>query len=332
MKKFIAGMLTGLFTAILFVLSSTVWAGSSLDIKLLPVSFSFNGEKKELPGDYAALHYNGHIYAPIRYIAENVKAGIAYNEHDETVTVLQETKDKLLLKAVTDNGTVYVRNLAFAKEIDMPVLQGEIMIDPAERLWGSDYTVCIFDLTFLNSQGKEIPNTRPVFTFVKRQDLGKVTSFNKMIVNDELKDADIHSARLHVTYLDRHPVHTETPPLPVVQTANGQAEVIQATYCWRGCGEYGPARDLIERVGTKPTEVTSGEKITVSLDYDPQPQSFNLSRYIDGKTYPEPVEFKDRSFTAPVEKGVYVYTLSAFWYGGDSSFADSSYAFTLRVN
>ncbi|MFN0224617.1 stalk domain-containing protein [Paenibacillus sp. KR2-11] len=86
MKRFLLGLCCGAALAS----STLVYASDEIRAALFPVQFEFNGEKRETPSRFAVLNYNGHTYVPLRYMAENLGAGAAYREEDNTVSVVSE--------------------------------------------------------------------------------------------------------------------------------------------------------------------------------------------------------------------------------------------------
>lgn len=319
MRKYVIGIIIGIVLA----LSSTAIASTIVETSIFPVNFIFNGEKKELTGEYSTLNYNGHAYVPIRFIAENMDAGIAYHDQTKSISVMYE-EDKPLLKDFTDTGKVYVNRVALSGKDGQTKITGDILIDPSESLNNSEseQVLCVFELAFQDKEGEVIGTVKNTLSIAK-QDLGKIIPFEKM-VDGELLDYD--SIRLNVSFLDGDPIRGDKPPLAQVASENEQVKVIQGTYCWKGCADYAPAPDLINRHQVTATEVQSGEEIKVSFDYNPQPFEIKLQKYTgDSAT---PVDLQDGRFTVPAEKGVQIYRLDAYWHGG----GEASYAFAVEVN
>jgi len=52
MRKYVIGIIIGIFLA----LSSTAIASTIVETSIFPVNFTFNGEKKELTGEYSTLN------------------------------------------------------------------------------------------------------------------------------------------------------------------------------------------------------------------------------------------------------------------------------------
>lgn len=51
------------------------------------ITFTINGEDKELPEDYEILTYNNRTYVPIRFIAETLGAKVDWNERTKNITI-----------------------------------------------------------------------------------------------------------------------------------------------------------------------------------------------------------------------------------------------------
>lgn len=83
MRTFAAGLLCGVMIA----MSSTVLAADAVKAYLFPVTIQFNGVAKELGSRFAVLNYEGHTYVPLRFMAEQLGAGAAYNEESKVVSV-----------------------------------------------------------------------------------------------------------------------------------------------------------------------------------------------------------------------------------------------------
>lgn len=88
MKKFIAGLLCGAVLAT----STTIYASDGIRALLFPVQFQFNGVSQEVGSRFSVLNYEGHTYVPLRFMAENLGAGAAYDAKTRTVSVVSEPK------------------------------------------------------------------------------------------------------------------------------------------------------------------------------------------------------------------------------------------------
>jgi hypothetical protein len=84
MKKFIAGILTGIIlTASIPVVAANITAVADSSINLM-----INGVMKTLPEDVSILLYNNRTYLPLRYIAEELGADVNWHDADRLVTVV----------------------------------------------------------------------------------------------------------------------------------------------------------------------------------------------------------------------------------------------------
>ncbi|TVY08456.1 stalk domain-containing protein [Paenibacillus cremeus] len=88
MKKFMLGLICGAaLTA-----TTTIYAADDIKALLFPVKFQFNGESKEYGSRFAVLNYDGHTYVPVRFMADNLGAGAAFDKDTNTITVVSEPK------------------------------------------------------------------------------------------------------------------------------------------------------------------------------------------------------------------------------------------------
>jgi hypothetical protein len=109
---------------------------ANIRLKLFRFTFVFNGSEKALADDYAALNYNGHVYVPIRFVAENKGASVNYDEQNNAVTVDYATAAGFPLK---DPYADFVRF-------------GNVKVTAAGPF---------FSLTFYDDQGDKIGSVSP---------------------------------------------------------------------------------------------------------------------------------------------------------------------------
>lgn len=76
MKKLWLGMILGIALS----LSSIAYAADTIQALLFPVKFEFNGEARAMDAEYDTLNYKGHLYVPVRYVADNLGATVVYDE------------------------------------------------------------------------------------------------------------------------------------------------------------------------------------------------------------------------------------------------------------
>ncbi|WP_177237700.1 stalk domain-containing protein [Paenibacillus sp. 1_12] len=85
MRKLIIGFIIGLIVS----LSTVAYGSSPIQDFLSSANFNFNGKPTTLSNEYSVINYNGHVYVPIRFVAENL-AAIEINYDDETKTISVE--------------------------------------------------------------------------------------------------------------------------------------------------------------------------------------------------------------------------------------------------
>lgn len=83
MKKLIIALTFGFALSVTTVVS----ASDTIQAYLFPVKFMFNGEIQEPSDEYVTLNYNGHTYVPLRFIAENMGAGVEFEDESKTVVI-----------------------------------------------------------------------------------------------------------------------------------------------------------------------------------------------------------------------------------------------------
>jgi hypothetical protein len=123
----------------------------------------------------------------------------------------------------------------------------------------------------------------------------------------------------------------ETPPQPLIKAGEKALTVYQSSYCWSTvCADYVDPEDMLK---DKPMEqVESGAPISFVFKNVKQPTEINVTRSQNGTFTQEALI--GNSFTAPKEKGIYYYSLSAYWLKDKEkriSEGDSSYVFVIEV-
>jgi hypothetical protein len=123
----------------------------------------------------------------------------------------------------------------------------------------------------------------------------------------------------------------KSPPLPNVTSEQTRIPVVQSSYCWgkSGCADYAGGKTMLK--GITPAAVTSEADIKVSFAYKPEPNELSIQQFDDDKTTQIPL--KKDSFSAPKEKGIYYYGISAFWTTDDGKYlkGDTSSVFVIEV-
>jgi hypothetical protein len=123
----------------------------------------------------------------------------------------------------------------------------------------------------------------------------------------------------------------EAPPQPLIKAGDKALTVYQSSYCWRTeCADYvGPE----EMLNDKPKEqVVQGASITFVFENVKQPTEMNVTRSQNGTFTQEALI--GNSFAAPKAKGIYYYSLSAYWMKDKEkrvSEGSSSYVFVIEV-
>lgn len=97
LKNVSMGIIIGVFFAFG---SSAVAATESVQAYVSSVIMMINGSLKEVPAQYSTLNYNGHVYVPIRFIAENLQSEVNYDEDLQLVSINQPEEKTV---AIADN-------------------------------------------------------------------------------------------------------------------------------------------------------------------------------------------------------------------------------------
>ncbi|MCH7324066.1 hypothetical protein LZ480_19600 [Solibacillus sp. MA9] len=114
------------------------------------------------------------------------------------------------------------------------------------------------------------------------------------------------------------------PPKPSITIENKKVEVIQGSYCWGGliygqCVDKISPPDMILHKKLKPVVVSPGAKLKIEFNREPHENSLYLSVWMDNDEL-EDVLLKDNTYLVSKEKGIYVYSVSAHWKKGSSSY------------
>ncbi|WP_458119547.1 hypothetical protein [Paenibacillus sp. Z6-24] len=129
---------------------------------------------------------------------------------------------------------------------------------------------------------------------------------------------------------------SKMPPAPMIAFGKTAIPWVQASYCWRGCGEYIVGKQMMNE--KKPTIVPAGARIQADYNYDPAPTVIVLeqlgedSRQMNQKK-PVLVPLQNGKFTAPSTKGTYYYLLGAYWIQENTQYSlgDTSAVFAIEV-
>lgn len=116
------------------------------------------------------------------------------------------------------------------------------------------------------------------------------------------------------------------PPLPVIKAGKTQITAYQSSYCWGNtCADYPDPEAMLK--DDPATVVTSGAD--VSITFKNSPSTMTVQQFKDGK--PTEVPLAKGKLTAPTEKGVYYYGVSAWWGRGKLSKGSTSVAFAIEI-
>lgn len=83
MRKYAIGFLCGLLIAS----ASAVYASDVINVTLFPAKYEFNGVSIEQNDEYQTFNFNGRVYVPIRFVAENLDAVVAYDEATKGIKI-----------------------------------------------------------------------------------------------------------------------------------------------------------------------------------------------------------------------------------------------------
>jgi hypothetical protein len=136
------------------VSTSVALASEKIEAILHPVKYIFNGVEEELSGEYVTLNYNGHVYVPIRFIAESVGANVEYDKTDQKVIVKYNSGTGLILNDEKE-PRVHVGNLQLIKGDNHTLIKGQISLDSYSTAGSGDR---VFDtyLVFYDQDQTEI--------------------------------------------------------------------------------------------------------------------------------------------------------------------------------
>ncbi|MDQ0111130.1 hypothetical protein [Paenibacillus harenae] len=118
------------------------------------------------------------------------------------------------------------------------------------------------------------------------------------------------------------------PPLPVVKAGKTQIKAYQSSYCWGNtCADYADPESMLK--DEPAIEVSSGADISIAFKNRSKPSTMTVKQFKDGQ--PTDVPFAKGKITAPTEKGVYYYGVSAWWRKGKLSKGSTSAAFAIEI-
>ncbi|MDD4390244.1 MAG: copper amine oxidase N-terminal domain-containing protein [Eubacteriales bacterium] len=150
------------------------------------MTFTFDGEKKELPSEYEVLVYKDRSYVPVRFIAENLGATVDWN--DETkIIALTSAKQEIPQKPEDVDKTIYKALPLFKENSDLKVTADMYGEDSkGDRIWftvknKTDAPIQLNQMaTKITADGKEYS-----------MDSKRAIDFDKRWYNDLRKDNEV---------------------------------------------------------------------------------------------------------------------------------------------
>ncbi len=120
------------------------------------------------------------------------------------------------------------------------------------------------------------------------------------------------------------------PPKPIITIENKTVEVAQGSYCWHGlinvqCVDKISPPDIIKHYELKPVVVSPGAELKIEFKRKPLENTLNASTWFSNNEI-ENAPLNENVLLVPKEKGVYIYSVSAYWEKGSSS-----YVFVIEV-
>jgi hypothetical protein len=120
------------------------------------------------------------------------------------------------------------------------------------------------------------------------------------------------------------------PPKPVVLSEGEEIPIVQGTYCWQKminneCVDKIPPPEIIANKKIVPFPVLPQSEIKISFKKPPI-DGIEVEMEINGEEI-EQIKIEGNVFSAPKEKGIYIYSISGRWAKGSSS-----YIFAIEVN
>jgi hypothetical protein len=143
MKKLLLGLACG----VCLTVGTQAFASSTINSIIFPVKYIINDTEKALGTDYETLNYKGHVYVPIRFIAENIGATVAYEADSSSVFV--KNNGTLVLK---DPNVSYISisNLVLTDDGNKTTVNGLLNMDDG----GNGFVGA--NLSFYNVKGDKI--------------------------------------------------------------------------------------------------------------------------------------------------------------------------------
>lgn len=332
MKKVLFGLVLGMMLGA----GSSVWAAgeSVLQAVKAAVSLHMNGEAVALPAGYEILNYDGHVYVPLRYMAEQMGAAVSYDEQSRTVSVLSNQAGRPLLHD-PDYPGIYVGGLQVSHKNGSSVVTGLVLLDDAMSNIVREKMPYAFrgDLIFYDGQNDVIGRAGISRRFHDDAEGGpyRVQRFETPVEGgaDLSGYADVVLVGGFFTHqgADNSAPGALGPPIPDVIADGVKLPVAVGAYCWFACAE----RSLLGVTQELPVEaVAPGSAIRTSFKGNNRPTHLLLYRLHTDGTMAE-IQLMNGSFAAPEREGVYFYAVRAVWDGKDTFGGDASYGFVVKV-
>ncbi|SFA85731.1 MULTISPECIES: hypothetical protein [unclassified Bacillus (in: firmicutes)] len=120
------------------------------------------------------------------------------------------------------------------------------------------------------------------------------------------------------------------PPEPTVTVAQKSVQTTEGSYCWDGllrAGCVDKAYTSVYHMGNKKNAVVVEPNSTIMINFDREPidGTLEVEKWLNEDEV-EGIDMNHETFTAPSEKGLYVYHIMAHWKQGGGS-----YAFSIKV-
>ena len=184
MKKIFLGILIGFGLS----LATIVGASNTVQTYLFPSKVTINGVTQPLTGDYTVLNYEGHVYLPARYLAENIGGYIEYDPMAKEVKInyIQDS-NQLLTDQVFPKFHVSVTSLELIG--GRTKVSGVVSVDPADGGNPQSHVVR-YALNFYNSN-KQLTGTLLGGSEDKDIKDGEIRAFTGWVDGDVTKYASI---------------------------------------------------------------------------------------------------------------------------------------------
>lgn len=117
----------GIAIGVLLTIGSTALANTNKLPSITDwVKFKFNDIVKEIPEGYTVISYDGRMYVPARFIAEELGASVDWNKETQTILI---KKERISLKDETDivNQEVDIEN-SNSKQVNEEIIYEELPV------------------------------------------------------------------------------------------------------------------------------------------------------------------------------------------------------------